>query len=731
MQITLFISCPKGVELLLQDELAGFGLENFKQTVGGVYCSADFEDIYQVCLYSRLANRVIWMLEQKMVYDKEEFYQTVKNISWPSCFSVQKTFAVNFKGSNRFIKHTNYGGQLVKDAVVDHFKEELGERPDVDPRNPDVQLYAHVNRGKLMLGIDVSGGSLHQRGYRLKGSKAPLKENLAAALMMRSGYQKDDQRQLIDPMCGSGTLLIEGLLIRLSIAPNIDRESFGFESLLRHKSAVWNELLNEARSFRETALQKAAEEELPLAKGFDKDMRALDAANENAQRVGLEGLVTFKKQALLDFALKTEEEILFVCNPPYGERLEERNALFPLYQLLGEKIREHCQGSKAAVLSSDDHLLKAMALQKSKSYQFYNGALPAQWMLFEIYKKDKQASKAKPGGKDGDNDHIWQKDADEKTDSKFDQGVEMVANRLRKNQKNLKKWIKQKNIHTYRVYDADMPEYAFALDCYEDKYQLTEYAPPKSVDKFAAFQRRQQFEKAVKQVFNLRDHQLHFKERKQQKGKSQYEKINESKNFFKVMEGQAQFIVNLQDYLDTGLFLDHRPVRQMIAEQAKGKRFLNLFSYTSAATVHAAIGGAKSSVSVDMSKTYLEWSERNFKANRLDLKRHQLVRANCVDWLQQCSDQFDLIFLDPPSFSNSKRMEGTLDVQRDQVSLIESTMALLDEEGVLIFSNNRRDFKLDESLKEGFQVENISQKTIDKDFERNQKIHQCWLIRHK
>ncbi len=712
MSISLFVSCPKGVENVLQDELAAMGLDDFKQTVGGIYCEGDFEHVYRICLWSRFANRVVWVLEQKTVSNKEELYSLAHRIAWPACFSLQKTFAVDFKGTNDFIDHTNYGGLLVKDAVVDHFKEEFGERPNVNADNPDVQLYAHVRRDKFLLGIDVSGGSLHRRGYRLDGSKAPLKENLAAALMVRAGVKLNDERVLIDPLCGSGTLLIEGALIKLGIAPNVDRERFGFEHLIRHKSVYWQELLAEAKTIRQQALAQAHANKLCLAKGYDKDARALEAAQNNADRAGLSGLIEFKQQALLDFAVKPDQgPLLLVTNPPYGERLEEREVLFPLYQLLGEKIRQYCQGYQAAVLSSDDYLLKGLALQKSKVYQFYNGALPAQWMLFEIYKKeDKQESAHDP---------------------RFDQGVEMVANRLRKNQKRLQNWLKQQDIRAYRVYDADMPEYAFALDCYNDKYQLTEYAPPKTVDKFAAFQRRQQFEKAVKQVFNLRNEQLIYKERRQQKGKAQYEKISDVQNYFTVQEGKAQLLVNLHDYLDTGLFLDHRPVRKMIGQMAAGQRFLNLFSYTSAATVHAALGGAKSSVSVDMSNTYIEWSEKNFKANRIDMKNHVLLRENCLEWLARCREKYDLVFLDPPSFSNSKKMEGTFDVQRDQKGLIDDAMRVLNPGGTLIFSNNLRDFKLEPLIAEKYQVENISTKTIDMDFERNPRIHQCWLIRHK
>ena len=709
-----FVSCPKGVENQLQQELQQLGAQSLRQTVGGVYCDAAFAALYDFCLYSRFANKVIWVLEQQSVADKKAIYQVVRDIPWHACFSVESTFAVDFKGTNRAIKHSNYGALLVKDAVVDCFYEEQGRRPDVEAKHPQVQLYAHLKRDKFLLGIDVSGGSLHRRGYRFQGAKAPLKENLAAALVDRAGVKAGDKRKIYDPMCGSGTLLLEAVMMALDIAPNVLRQRFGFEFLLQHDDKVWQQRLETAKAQRQKALAEA--EGKVLAVGFDQDARAIQAAVDNARRAGLDKIIHFKQQALKDFSADEEQAVL-LCNPPYGERLQERNALFPLYQQLGEKLRECCQGWQVAILSTDDFLLKAIGLKKSKSYQYFNGALKVQWLLFDIFKREQTEAVAPV------------------RDERFEQGVEMVQNRLRKNLKRLDKWLKKSEIHGYRLYDADMPEYAFALDCYQGEsavyYQVTEYAPPKSVDEFAAFQRRQQFSQAVKRLFELKDYQLVYKERKQQKGKNQYEKLDQSKHFFRVQEGQARLLVNLHDYLDTGLFLDHRPVRLKIAAMANGKRFLNLFCYTAAASVHAALGGAVSSTSVDMSQTYLNWGERNFKGNNLDLKRHQLVRANVLEWLKACEQQFDLVFLDPPSFSNSKRMEGTLDVQRDHAELIDDTMRIVAEDGVLIFSNNRRGFKLDQALVEKYAVTDISRESIDRDFERNQKIHQCWMIRHR
>jgi 23S rRNA (guanine2445-N2)-methyltransferase / 23S rRNA (guanine2069-N7)-methyltransferase len=312
-------------------------------------------------------------------------------------------------------------------------------------------------------------------------------------------------------------------------------------------------------------------------------------------------------------------------------------------------------------------------------------------------------------------------------------GAQMVANRLRKNMRNLSRWLRNEDIHCYRLYDADIPEYAIAVDVYESERRLVhvqEYAPPKSVDPDKAQQRLEDALMAVMAVLELEDGQLFVKVRRQQKGSAQYEKLAASGEFHEVVEGGCRFFVNLRDYLDTGLFLDHRITRSMLSELASGKRFLNLFAYTGAGTVHAARGGASSTLTIDLSNTYLEWAKRNMALNGYIGSEHAFIQANCVDWLEKASpkQKFGLIFLDPPSFSTSKRMTSVFDVQRDHVTLIRNCMKILEPDGVLIFSNNLRRFRMDFDALSGFSIEDISRKTLPKDFERNPRIHNCWRI---
>ena len=307
------------------------------------------------------------------------------------------------------------------------------------------------------------------------------------------------------------------------------------------------------------------------------------------------------------------------------------------------------------------------------------------------------------------------------------------ANRLQKNIKKIEKWAKQQGLDAYRLYDADLPEYNVAVDRYGDHIVVQEYAAPKNIDENKARQRLLDAVTATLQVTGIETNKLIWKVRQKQKGTNQYEKLANKGEYFYVNEYGAQLWVNLTDYLDTGLFLDHRLTRKMVGEMAKDKDFLNLFAYTGSATVHAALGGAKSTTTVDMSNTYLNWAEQNLILNDIEGKQHKLIQADCLQWLEKCDRQFDLIFVDPPTFSNSKRMEDSWDVQRDHIKLMRNLKRILRSNGTIVFSNNKRGFKMDfDALDElGLSAVEISAKTLPLDFERNKQIHNCWLVTMK
>jgi len=720
----LFASCPKGLEELLASELESLGAEQVRLTVAGVYAEGSLDFAYRACLWSRLANRILMPLDKFDVGSADDLYNGVKAIPWHTHLTPRQTIAVDFVGSNDAIRHTQFGAQRVKDAVVDCLKEHFNDRPDVDLKNPDIRINVRLSRDKANVSLDLSGNSLHKRGYRMAMVPAPLKENLAAAILIRAGWPKLAEKSgaaLVDPMCGSGTLLIEGAMMAADIAPGLNREKFGFHGWAQHDTDLWDSIRQDALDRCQAGLAKG----LPEIRGYDKDTRAVRAAQENIAYAGLDKHVRVIPKPMTAFKRPTHINIehgLMICNPPYGERWGEMEELRPLYQSLGELAKRECPGWRLAVITGNAELAGELRLRADKKYKLFNGTIPSQLILFQLRSEAEQVKEQQP-----------------RQQQVLTEGAQMFANRLKKNARKLNNWLKKSGVNCYRLYDADMPEYAVAIDVYNDAIHVQEYAPPSDIDEQQANKHLTEVREALRQLYPESTKQLFFKERRRQKGDNQYQRqLSRTRDnaVFNVMEGSAKFEVNLAAYLDTGLFLDHRPVRRMIGEMAKGKRFLNLFCYTGTATVQAAIGGAASSLSIDMSNSYLEWAERNFALNNMDTDRHQLLRDDCLEWLAKGEDtegekaEFDLIFLDPPTFSNSKKMDSVLDIQRDHSRLIDDAMAILSPGGTLIFSNNFRKFAMDNSVVDSYQVENITDKTLDLDFQRNRKIHNCWLIQH-
>ena len=723
----LTATCPKGLEDMLLDELVGFGAELHKRHLAGITVCASLEVAYRCCLWSRLANRMLLPLTQFRVDSAQALYDGVATVQWHEHFAPELTFAVDFTGSNRAITHTQFGAQKTKDAVVDQFVWRVGKRPSVDLKNPDWRLNVHLARDEAQVSIDLAGDSLHRRGYRLQGGIAPLKENLAAALLLRANWPGIAARggSLLDPLCGSGTLPIEGALMAMDIAPGIWRKRWAFEHWQQHDAAVWQRVHDDALARKARALER----QWPEIRGYDASAAAIRAAEENIERAGLSGKVRVLRKELAQFVRPTHQVMdtgLIVTNPPYGERLGEQESLRHLYSHLAERLRSEFMNWQAAVFTGNPDLGKTMGLRSCKQYRFWNGAIPAQLLLFDIQPHYFIDRKKEFSDHQENNTNSQAHSLVELTP-----GAQMLANRLQKNRKRLQKWIQQNDIQCYRLYDADMPEYAVAIDCYRDWVHVAEYAAPASVDVAAAEQRLREVMTAIPPALSVIPQHVLLKQRERQRGKAQYQRFAQGGEFIEVQEGEARLFVNLTYYLDTGLFLDHRPVRKKIGELAQGKRFLNLFCYTATASVHAALGGAKTTTSVDMSQTYLDWARRNFALNGLSEARNHFEQADCRKWLADCRQQFDLILLDPPTFSNSKRMDDTLDIQRDHADLIHQAMRVLMPDGLLIFSNNRRRFELDTDLSRIFAVEDMTQWSFDPDFERSRDLHQCWFIRHK
>ncbi len=718
-----FAACPKGIEALLAAELATLGAVQTRETVAGVYFNGPVALAYRACLWSRLANRVLLPVSRLQAPDSDTLYQQLLTVDWAALFGPEQSFAIDFSGENRQIRNTQFGAQRSKDAIVDWFSDKLGQRPAVARKNPDIRLNMRLSGEQVILSLDFSGGSLHQRGYRQEGGAAPLKENLAAAILLRADWPGMAARggALIDPMCGSGTLLLEGAMMVADIAPGLQRERFGFEHWRGHNEPQWQAILADARG----RAQRGRASNLPSIRGYDADPRVIRSAQENIARVGLQDVVRVSARSLAQMTRPSHMPMplgLVVCNPPYGERLGEKENLRPLYRELGEMLVREFSGWQAAVFTSDLELGKAIGLRSHKRYALWNGALAAYLLLFELVDNKLRPL---PGQALADAANAAASEAP----GELSEGARMFANRIRKNRKRLASWLKREQVNCYRLYDADMPEYAVAVDIYGERTCVAEYQAPKGVNSQAAQRRLEEVQAALPQALGVAPDTIVYKQRRRQRGAQQYEKHDSRGELLSVFEPPARLLVNLLDYLDTGLFLDHRPLRRRIRAEAAGKDFLNLFCYTGSATVLAALGDARSTTSVDLSNTYLAWLRKNLAHNSLDETSNTVIRANCLEWLQQAQGRYDLILLDPPSFSNSSAMEESFDLQRDHVDLVRAAMAVLRSGGQLYFSNNRRGFKLDPVLAEEYHCEDITRLTLDPDFQRNPKIHCCWSIR--
>ena len=700
MIFSVFVSCPKGLEYLLEEELKGLGFIIDRVSPQGVYGAVDLTMIYRVCLWSRLASRVHLILFSGLAVDQQALYALCRAFAWDTVFSVDKTLAITFHGESPTFRHSLFGAQVIKDAVVDFFRDTTGSRPMVDRADPAVLLHAHLKHDTITVSLDLTGYSLHQRGYRLQAGAAPLKENIAAALLMRARWPAlfETGYALHDPCCGAGTLVIEAAMMAAKIAPGSLREDQAFQYWKGHDPALWDALQKEAR----LAVKPLACRLL----GSDVDSDLLTIAQTNAARAGVSEWVEWKNMSLVD-ARPASAKGLLVANPPYGVRLGEEMEWMPFYKDLGHVLHTYYQGWQAALLTPSPLLAKATGLRSHKQYTLYNGPLACK--VYCITLEASNQLNTSPSS------------------IALSPGATMFVNRLKKNDVHLKKWAKRHQITCYRVYDADLPEYAYAIDLYNNYAVLQEYTAPASIDPQKAETRSLEVLHTVPDILGIAVDHLVVKQRKQQKGANQYQKLNQTQQTCIVQEGRAQLKVNLTDYLDTGLFLDHRLLRLQFAALKKGTRFLNCFCYTATASVHAALAGALT-VNVDLSNTYLSWAEENFKLNQLDVSRHQFIQYDCLEWLHLTRDRFDVIFLDPPSFSNSKRMQSTLDIQRDHEMLIEAARALLTPQGILYFSTNFRQFKLSPTLLASTLVEDITPMTIDLDFKRNPRIHQCFKI---
>jgi 23S rRNA (guanine2445-N2)-methyltransferase / 23S rRNA (guanine2069-N7)-methyltransferase len=661
----------------------------------------------------------------------EKFYAALFAYDWSAQIARGATLACEFSGKHPTIVNTQFGALKLKDAVCDQMREATGQRPNIQTDEPGVRLHAHADGARVEISLDLSGEGLHRRGYRLLGGPAPLRENLAAGILLRAGWPRlaAEGYRFLDPMCGSGTFVIEAAMMAADLAPSIWRRYFGFFGWRGHQELLWQSVRNAARERGDTSVaawaQRVAADPSLALQGADRDSGMLRSARANAERAGVSELTRFSAAELADARPPEGAGPGLICtNPPYGERLEDRETARAVHRLLGEVLRERFMGWQAVLITAAEELGLELGLRAHRIHKLWNGAIECRLLRFDL--TERAVMDLRPQQRES-------VDAELKASS----GSQMFGNRIAKNLKRLKSWVKREAVSCYRIYDADMPEYAFAIDRYaaadESRVWLyvQEYAAPEEIPQEQVKRRRAEALAALPEATGVPRENIKLRTRRRMSGQSQYEKQADRGEFHVVAEQGLKFEVTLDDYLDTGLFLDHRLTRARLRAASANKRFLNLFAYTGSATVYAAAGGAAATVTVDMSRTYLDWARRNMRLNGFDGAQHAFEQADALEWLKAAPADFDLIFLDPPTFSNSARMQGVFDVQRDHVSLIDACVRLLRPGGLLLFSTNAQKFKLETALSQRYQVSDISKATLPPDFERNPRIHRCFEVRSR
>ena len=723
-----FAQCAANQNDLVAEEARLAGSEDVRPTASGVEFDGDIETGMRFCLESRVASRLLMALFiDEDTQDLDELYESTLALPWEDWVTPDKTMKISCTTQScDWIRNSHYAALKVKDAICDRQREHSGEdmRSDIDTENPDISFHVHIYGNTVKWYVDFSGDSLYQRGYRDEQTDALLKEHLASALLLRSEWKKTllDGKPgvLMDPFCGSGTIAIEAALMASDTAPGLIRPyPYAFERLPFFDAEAWERIKAEAKGRQQKAL---SERDIEIYAG-DISGRAVKIAEAAAERAGVRDLIIFETR---DFTKYKPEDSpadtgYIVTDPPYGERMREDD-LDALYEALGRVLQTCFKGWRATILTGSQDKLTNIDMKPERTNTLYNGPIQCQAAHYVIYTDEEKAAlveKAKARRL-------------ERSTAELPAGAQIAYNKIMKNLSRLRPEMEKEGVSCFRIYDADIPEYAASIDLYENKWVcLTEYAAPRDIDPDVAREHLDELLLATERATGVDLETIFVKERKAMKGASQYNRLASSNRFNIIKENGLRYLVNFQDYHDVGVFLDHRPVRKMIGEMAEGKRFLNLFCYTGTATLNAIKGGAISTVSVDASSTYLDWAIENLKINGYptDIENF-FYREDVLDWLWGTYDKYDLIFCDPPTFSNNKARD-TFDVQRDQYKLVRAAAMHLSPGGILVFSTNYRHFQLDEGISGKYNVQDITERTIGLDFQDKPNIHKCYLIRNK
>lgn len=772
-QLKLTAACAFGLEAIVKRELIALGYSPSISQPGRVDFAGDWSAICRSNLWLRTADRVLIEVQKFDAPDFDALFETVKDFDWSQFIPADAAFPVI--GRSRLSQLTSVPAvqRSVKRAIVEsllHYHD-VNSLPE---SGAEYKVEVALLNDVATLTIDTTGPSLHKRGYRKLVAEAPLKETLSAALVSLSVW--NPERPLIDPFCGSGTIAIEAALQGLNIAPGINR-SFTAKNWSIIPKELWSQSVEEAKDLEQKDLRFQI-------MGTDRDKEVLSLARYHSQQAGVANYVHFQNRDFGELTSKHEYGCI-ITNPPYGERLEDQERLLGLYRSI-PGIMQRLPTWSLFLITNMPKFEAIIQKSATRRRKLFNGRLECTYYQFlgprppRGYKPQENTSTLQPH--DVDSDLIANTESathprpptQTKNSTSLEQGqlsesvptsnktpaafpsespqpsdpsilplfgglhpkdreqAELLASRLKKRAKHLRRWPTKRNITCFRIYERDIPEIPLVIDRYEDHLHITEYDRPHERDLARHGAWLELMKATAAETLEIPLSQTHLKKRRRSNTFQQYEKIDSSGKLITVHEGGLKFAVNLIDYVDTGLFLDHRATRKMVQAESSGKDFLNLFAYTGSFSVYAVKGGATRATTVDLSKNYLDWAKRNFQLNGIDPLQHQFVADDSIDFLDTAAEdkrkRFDLAIVDPPTFSNSKQTELDWDVQERHCELLEKVHAVMRLGGVVYFSTNFRRFKFDENyLGDLFEIREITKQTIPEDF-RNRRIHRCWRL---
>ena len=783
-QLDLIATSAVGLEAVVARELKALGYESKTLQTGRVLFQADEAALCRANLWLRTADRVLLRLGEFEATDFGQLFDQTYALPWEAWLGADAAFPVNGRSVKSQLSSVPACQKIVKKAIVEKLKSAYGGAwlPETGPQYT-VEVALLNDRATLTL--DASGAGLNKRGYRKLVGEAQLRETMAAALVLLSFWRPE--RQLVDPFCGSGTIPIEAALIGRNLAPGLNR-TFAAESWPAIPARLWEEARQEARDLARADLPlriigtDKSEDALSLARYHaeqagvseqihfqQRDFYDLTSKKEYGcvicnppygERIGdhdeLEDL--YRAMPTVLRRLKTWSHYVLTAFPDFetlvGRKADRRRKLYnariecTYYQFYGPKPGTYL-APDAVQPKEDDELGDVGARNAERRRNNRHGARrpwraggvsplvrtqraergTRNWEPQTERNPSQTCREPEPARAKPKPPTPMARPAFGGLSAKSREQGELFARRLTTRAKHLRRWPTKRGITCFRLYDRDVPEIPLAVDRYEDCLHLAEYERPHDRSPGEHADWLDLMARTAGQTLGVAPSNVFMKRRERQRGAAQYERFADSGRTIVVGEGGLKFRVNLSDYLDTGLFLDHRITRSMVREQAEGKRFLNLFGYTGSFSVYAAAGGAAATTTVDLSNTYLQWAEDNFRLNGLAGRRHRFVRDDALSFLKfhPPGPTYDLAVVDPPTFSNSKKTDDVWDVQQGHAELLSLLIALMAPGGVIFFSTNSRRFKLAESELHGVSIREISRQTVPEDF-RNQRIHRCWRM---